>query len=319
LKTTNVGGQAVIEGVMMKSEHRIATAVRKANGTILLKSGLYQPFFSRFSFLKWPFVRGSVNLIEMLKIGFEALNFSAEEAVKDEQAAQPNGNSQPAGISKTETAFSFILAFGLAILLFVALPMWIAKWMGLSDQQLYFNVIDGLIRIVFFVAYVLGISLMKDIRRVFEYHGAEHKSIACYEAGLSLTPANAKQFSTIHPRCGTSFLMVVLISAIIIFAVVDTGLHAWNHGELPFYIRFPVHLALLPFVAGVGYEIIRLGGKFQHHPLTKFLLFPGLALQKITTSEPDAAQLEVAIASLKSAIGDDSLDPKIQHWENDND
>ena len=304
----NVGGQAVIEGVMMRSADRVATAVRIPNGEILIKTDDFKPLSKRYKIFNIPIIRGAVAFAEMLVIGIKTLNFSAEVAVREieKEEAVKNGETyeeKPKKSGNLAIVVTAVLALGLGILIFFALPLRIADWLTLDKGALGFNLIAGAIRVTIFVAYVYVISLFKDFRRIFEYHGAEHKSIYAYEMGDELSPERAARHTRFHPRCGTSFVLIVAILAILIYAVSDS-IYAVITGHPPlWYVRFGVHLSLLPLVAGISYELLKLSGKTRDNTVTKVLIAPGLWLQKITTKEPSPDQLEVAIASLEAALG----------------
>ncbi|MDP8242386.1 MAG: DUF1385 domain-containing protein [Candidatus Celaenobacter antarcticus] len=296
-----VGGQAVIEGVMMRGPQHIATALRKKDGHIVLKKQKFVSKTKTNKFFGLPLIRGFVSLIEMLSIGIKTLNFSAEEAIKDEEADKP-GKKKNVFLDKLYTAFSYIFAFGLAFLLFVFLPYRIAYWINIEKTSILFNLFAGGIRIIFFVVYVYLISLLKDVHRLFQYHGAEHKSVFAYEGNPDFTLEDTKQYRTYHPRCGTSFMLIVLVIAILVFSIFDTILALILGHAIPLGIRIVLHLLLLPFVSGISYEILRFSGKNINHWLVKAFSAPGLALQRITTQEPDSQQLEVAICALHAAL-----------------
>lgn len=295
-----VGGQAVIEGVMMRGPKAIATAVRKKDNSILIKK---EPFKSKTKTNKWlglPVIRGFVSLIEMLIIGFRSLNFSADEAIKDEEEQEDEKKQ-----SKWDNLYqilSYVFAFALGFLLFVYLPYQIAYWINIEKTSFQFNLFTGSVRIVLFLVYVLSISFIKDIRRLFEFHGAEHKSVFAYEADPEFELQDTIKFTTHHPRCGTSFIFIVLIIAIIIFSLFDGLLAAVFNVTLPVGLRIFLHLLLLPIISGLSYEILKFSGKNIDNFFVKMFTAPGLALQFITTKEPDEKQLEVAICALRSAL-----------------
>jgi uncharacterized protein YqhQ len=304
----NIGGQAVIEGVMMRSKDRIATAVRLGNGEILVKSDPYQSFTRRGKILGWPIIRGAVSFIEMLIIGMQTLNFSADIAVKEveKQDAAAKGETYQEKDRKSTGLYlvgSAVFALAAGIFLFFFLPLALANLIGVSKQAVYFNLLAGAIRLTMFVAYVWLISLLGEFRRIFQYHGAEHKSIYAYEMGDELTPEKASCHTRFHPRCGTSFILIVALVAILLYGISDT-IFALIAGHAPtLLVRFGVHFSLLPLVAGGSYELLKLSGKTRDNALTKILIKPGLWLQKITTKEPSLAQLEVAIAALEASLG----------------
>jgi len=289
-KKCNIGGQAVIEGVMMKSRKKLSVAVRLPDRKISVRKERFVSLSERFAFLGWPFIRGFVSLIETMHIGMKTLIYSANMQLEEGEKAEP--------LSTGHVALSVLLAITFAIVLFKVLPLavatLIARFTTLGQNRLMFNLVDGLVRICVFVSYVYLISLMKDMRRVFEYHGAEHKVIACYEAGKELTPKNAAMFTTVHRRCGTTFMIIVLLVAIVVFSVVPIN--------LPFFLLLLVRLPLLIPIAAVSYELLKLGAKHKKNIILRALSAPGLWLQRITTREPTREQLEIAIAAIKAVI-----------------
>ena len=305
-KDIQVGGQAVIEGVMMRGPAHIATAVRRKSGEIEVWKKEFISKTKDNKFLGLPLVRGFVSLIEMMNIGITSLSFSEERASLDwkeeEEAKGKTIKEKSASAEKRETIFMYVVAFGLAFLLFGFLPYQIASWIGLGKENLYFNLFAGSIRIVFFVVYVWVISRMKDVNRLFEYHGAEHKTVFAYEKCTDLYPGKIQEQSTLHPRCGTSFMFFVLLISILIFSIVDTIIGSL-FGTMPIVIvRLGYHLLLLPFVSGISYEVLKLSGKNINHPLVKLMTAPGLALQRITTQPPDDEQIEIALTAMQSAL-----------------
>ena len=296
IKKFQVGGQAVIEGVMMRSPKSFTVAVRKSDGQIVIKKQPYIALTERFRFLKTPIIRGAVVLIESLYLGIKALSFSAEEAMDEENPETETFGSKK---EKKEGIFvtfwlilSLLMGFALALFIFFYLPLVLVELTGVKGGFL-FNLIDGLIRITFFIIYIWAISLWKSMRRVFEYHGAEHKSIFTFEAGEDLTPENTEKYSTRHPGCGTSFLLIVMVISILVFMFLGRP-----HGISGRLTR----LLFIPLIGGISYELTRLSRKKKDSKIVKILFAPGLWLQKITTKEPDEKQLEVAIAALKSAL-----------------
>lgn len=296
-----VGGQAVIEGVMMRAQGRIATAVRRADGTITVRREKFTPVGKRYPVLAAPILRGAVGIIEMLMIGIRTLNFSAEIAVTDQAAA--DGTAAPA---QKQSKLMLGVTVGVALLLGVALffvtPLILTSLAFSVDQDpLLFNALAGAIRMLLFLGYLLGISRMKDVQRLFAYHGAEHKTVFAYESGTPLSVAAAACQSRFHPRCGTSFLLVVMLSSILLFAIVD-GLLILQLGTITLPVRLITHIPLIPLVGGLSYEFIRLSAKLPAGGAGRWVVAPGLLLQRITTAEPDASQLEVAIAALQAAL-----------------
>ncbi len=286
-KKTSYGGMAVIEGVMMRGPEDTALAVRKPDGSIEVEKEPNSDLRTRYPFLKWPLIRGSYVLIESMVVGIRMLNKSANMSLEEEEEE----------LSSKEILITGLVAFGMAILLFVALPTAIVHYTKQFIGGVFWqNVIEGIIRILFFLAYVYAISKMKDIERVFMYHGAEHKSINAHEAGVELTIANARKYSTMHPRCGTSFLLIVMVISILVFALL---------GEGTLFYRVWSRIAVFPVVAGLGYEFIRFSGKCYQRTWAKYLIAPGLWLQKLTTREPDDDQLEVALTALREVLVDE--------------
>ena len=297
-KKTSVGGQAVIEGVMMRGADRIATAVRKSDGEIVIDLEHSIPYAKRNRFFAMPIVRGFVALIESLVIGLNSINKSAAyfeddfETSKFELWLQSKFKEKSGSII---TALTLIISLTIAVLLFFIFPTFAANVFVLIGikNPIALNMFEGIIRVAVFLSYVYLIGKLEDIKRVYQYHGAEHKTIFCYENEIELTPENANKFGRLHPRCGTNFLFLVMIVSIIIFSF--TG---WES----LLERIISRVLLLPLVAGVTYELIRWMGKSKSK-LSHVLAYPGLMLQKLTTKEPDMKQLEVAIAALKAAEG----------------
>jgi len=280
-----LGGQAVIEGVMMRGPLTLAIAVRRSDGTIALSRRKLAAYANPA--LKWPIVRGCVAFIDTLRWGIDALLYSANESSPpDEQ------------LSRADLTLAVALAFGLVILLFFVAPTLAMHFLsGRVRSATALNLVEGLIRLLFFLAYLAVVARAKDVQRVLAYHGAEHKAIHCYEAGLPLTPENARRFSTLHPRCGTAFLLIVFVIAIIIYSF-----FGWPHPLL----RVGVRLALLPVIAGIAYEVLKYLARSRSRA-ARALVQPGLLLQRFTTRDPDDAMLEVAIAALQAVrdAGDD--------------
>ena len=301
-----VGGQAVLEGVMMRSPHRIVTAVRTSHRKIVTKVDPFIPLAKRYKLFNIPVVRGALSFFEMMIIGIRALNFSADVALEDVQRAEKGNDWERTRGEKLADglilAGMIILAFGLAIGIFFALPLFLTEILGLSQTALAFNSTAGVIRVGLFLSYLGLISQWKEIRRILEYHGAEHKSIYAYESGKALTVANVRHYSTHHPRCGTSFLLIVVILAIFLFAIADT-LVELKLGHRPTVVqRFATHFSLLPLLGGLSYELLKLSGRKRGNRYVQWLSAPGLWLQRITTREPDVAQIQVAIVALQRAL-----------------
>ncbi|MFZ5596238.1 MAG: DUF1385 domain-containing protein [Bacillota bacterium] len=277
------GGQAVIEGVMMRGPEGRAIAVRLPSGDIAVDEKLIDSVLKKYPFLKWPFVRGVVALVESLVIGIEALSYSANQAVGEEEE-----------LSKTEIVLTIGFAFLLAAFLFVVLPTGAAHLMNKFVHGSFAqNLVEGFIRLGVFILYIWLIARMQDIKRVFQYHGAEHKVINAYEAGKELTVENVQPFSTFHPRCGTSFLLIVLVLSIFLFALL---------GEQVLWWRITSRLLLLPVLAGISYEALKLSARYADNFICRLLISPGRWLQALTTGEPDDSQVEVAIAALVGVL-----------------
>lgn len=272
-----VGGQAVIDGVLMMGK-KIVVAVRKHSGEIEVRE-LGIPGVSQ-KWMRIPFIRGFISLYYSLYFGMKALNLSAEISTDEK-------------MKKSESFFSILIAVVLAVGLFIVFPAYLTKWLGFKDNEFLFSLVDGLIRLGLFLSYVFFISLFEDVKSVFRYHGAEHKAVHTYEHNEELTVENARKYSTIHPRCGTNFVMIFLIIAILVHSLYGL-LGVTMLGRIIFRIF------AIPVVAGISYELLRL---FDKYPKIRFLALPGMILQKLTTAEPDDSQLEVALVSLRHAIG----------------
>jgi uncharacterized protein YqhQ len=291
-----VGGQALLEGVMMRTPAGYGVAVRRADGTIVREREAVPSLLQRSLFLRLPFVRGVAVLGQSLALGMRALNFSA--GVLMAEASEGEGKEPaPKPRSGWAAGISTVVAVLVGLGVFLFLPLWLTQtmerlWLG-PLASLTFNLIDGAWRGVFFLAYLLAISRLLDIHRVFMYHGAEHKVVFVQERGEALTVENARRQSRLHPRCGTSFLLFVLLVSIVVFALVPR--------ELPLLAKFAARVALLPVLLGTSYELLRLSAKRRAAPLFRLMVWPGLQLQRITTQEPTDDMLEVALAALEEA------------------
>jgi uncharacterized protein YqhQ len=301
-----IGGQALIEGVLMRSPGAYGIAVRRPDGTLALQRGKVSPLAKRWPVLKLPLLRGVAVLFQSLFLGISALNFSALEAAAE---LKPEGTeSEPAKpeASKWAVAGSMAVGLGLGIVIFLLVPLWLTelaqRYVFGEMPSLAFNLLDGGLRALFFLAYIVAISRMKDVHRVFQYHGAEHKVVFAWESGNGLTVENARVQSRLHPRCGTSFLLFVLLVSIVLFALIPK--------TAPFVVKFGGRLLLVPLIAGVSYEVLRLTAKRAGSPVFAVLVAPGLALQRITTQEPTDDMLEVAIIALQEALREDGLLPE---------
>ncbi|HIU64616.1 MAG TPA: DUF1385 domain-containing protein [Candidatus Avacidaminococcus intestinavium] len=288
-KKPYVGGQAVIEGVMMRgASGNTAVAVREPSGEIVIDSLDTVSITDKYPILKKPFLRGVVVLGESLLIGMKALSHSAQLSGEEEEQ-----------ISDKEMVMTIAFSMLLAIGLFIILPTWSMRFLRMwTESHIALNLAEGLLRIGIFLAYITIISRMNDIKRVFEYHGAEHKTIFAYEAGVPLEPSHVQKFTTLHPRCGTNFLMIVMMVSLFVFTFL---------GWPDLWERIASRIILMPFIAGISYEVIRYAGRNSEKGWVRTAILPGLYLQKLTTREPDDSQVEVAIAALKAVLPDDEL------------
>lgn len=287
-KKPNVGGQAVIEGVMMRGKTHVAVAVRQPDGEISVDVRPVNSISDRYPILKKPFLRGVVSLVESLVMGMKALAYSAQVSGDEDEK-----------LDSKDMVLTIAVSAGLAILLFIVIPTWSMRFLtGITQDHMALNLAEGVLRMAIFLAYIAAISSMNDIQRVFQYHGAEHKTIYTYEAGLPLKVENVRPFSTLHPRCGTNFLMIVMLISMFIFTFL---------GWPSLWERIASRIILMPVIAGVSYELIRYAGAHTDNPLVRIAITPGLLLQKLTTRQPDDSQIEVAIASLKAVVPPEDL------------
>ena len=281
-----IGGQAVIEGVMMRSAHAWTVAVRGPNKEVFVKKEIV-PELPKL--LKKPVIRGVVALAQALALGMKALFYSSEKSM-------PHGEKKPSSFSMGLTVF---IAFILSIVFFLLFPLYATKLLGImfktvNENSLAFNLADGVIRITVFLLYLVSISISKDISRVFQYHGAEHKVIYAYEAGIEMTPENVGRYSILHPRCGTSFLLIVMVMSILMFSFIP---QSWT-----FTGKFLSRVVLIPLIAGLSYEFVKFSSKKIDNPFIKILIAPGLSLQRLTAKVPTSDQIEVAIIALKEVL-----------------
>jgi uncharacterized protein YqhQ len=284
----NVGGQAVIEGVMMKGRKGWTVAVRGPNGDIHVRS---EPLSELPLIFRLPIMRGFIALFHAMIIGIKAIEFSANKAYEEEEKDEQ--------LSPASIGFTIVLSILLGIGLFILLPLYATKLIGnifppVSTSSFLFNFVDGIIRVFLFILYIVGIGMWKEMRRIFEYHGAEHKVIHAYENGKDLLAPNIKEYSPLHPRCGTSFLLIVMIISIFTFSFIP---QAW-----PFLYKFLSRLIFIPLIAGISYEILKLSAKMEHNFIMHLLIQPGLLLQRLTTREPDESQIEVAVKALQEVL-----------------
>ncbi len=286
-----VGGQAVIEGVMMRSPRCMAIAVRKPGGEIVVKKEGLDFFSEKSFFFKVPIIRGVMALVSALSLGIRALHFSANQALPEEEGQKE--------ISSWAMGLTFALALSFGIFLFFLAPLFLTKGLKgvlpiLATSGWLFNLTDGLIRLTFFLAYIRAISFLKEIERVFQYHGAEHKSIFAYEAGEPLNVDGVKKFGYLHPRCGTNFLLTVMLVSLFIFALIPH--------DLPFGYKVASRVIFIPLIAGLSYEIIRFADRKRNHKGFRFFYGPGLWLQRLTAREPTEPQIEVALVALQEVL-----------------
>lgn len=305
----DIGGQAVMEGVMMQSpsDESIAIAVRRPNGKIIVTCSHREPLSKKHKWMGLPLIRGCVNMVVMLKMGMETLDKSTQMlGVMDEEPSKFEkwlADKLGASIDKVVMAVAMALAVIMSMFLFVALPSGMATLIGkATDSRLLINLSAGLTRIAILIGYMFAISFVPDIKRVFMYHGAEHKTVYCNEAGLPLTPENARKFSRLHPRCGTAFLFLVMFISILIGAIADQLLFAlFGIEKLTFAGRILRSVLTIPVVTGVSYEVLKGLAHAGDSLIVRILRWPGMMLQYLTTREPDDSMLEVAIASMKAA------------------
>ncbi|MBW2973976.1 DUF1385 domain-containing protein [Candidatus Woesearchaeota archaeon] len=274
----HIGGQAVIEGVMMKSDSKVAVSVRK-KGKIKTKRMRYKPISRKYTIFKAPILRGVVNLIEMLVLGTKALAWSAnEQAEKSEK------------ISKKEIGITMLVSLLATIVIFIIAPYYLTR-LFIEQTNFLFNLVDGIFRVIIFFAYLVLIGFMSDMKEIFRYHGAEHKAVNCYEAGVPLTPKNAKKYPKEHIRCGTSLLVIVIVVSILLFSLIK---------DPRWYVNIPIRILFVPLIAGIAYEAVRIASRFKKNPLVKIIIMPGIWTQKLTTKEPTLKQIEVAIKALNT-------------------
>jgi uncharacterized protein YqhQ len=274
-----LGGQAVLEGVLMKSQKNVAIAVRKPNGKIAVKKERLYPASEKYPILGLPLIRGVVNLIEMLVVGIKAISYSAEQS------------GEEGDMDDKKIWFTISTSLFFSIILFIVFPFYLTKMISVAG--LLFNLVDGIIRIAILLAYIFLISNFIEIKRLFQYHGAEHMAVACFEHGEKLKAANVKKFSPLHPRCGTNFLVIVLLASIAVFSLITPA--SWT-------LKLVLRIVLIPVIAGISYEILRLGGRYHENWAFRIVNYPGLMLQKITTRKPNKAQIEVAIRAIDAIL-----------------
>jgi uncharacterized protein YqhQ len=289
-----VGGQAVIEGVMMRSPSRMAVAVRRPDGTLAFLERPFTSITRRHKPLGWPVLRGAISLFETFGLGISALNFSADEAGRAEDAKP---DVKPSLAQQALQFATVALSLVLGMFLFVVLPARVTGALGFHDR-VGFGLVDGVFRLVVFVLYLLLISQWKEMRRVLGYHGAEHKSIHAIESGAPLTPESVMTFSRLHPRCGTSFLFLVVVVSVVVFSFIGKPRGVGDH---------LLRIACMPVIAGIAFEFVRLSGRYATRPVVRWLVWPGMQFQRLTTREPDAGMCAVAIAALERVRGDEAV------------
>lgn len=295
---THIGGQAVIEGIMMRGRYNWAIAVRSADGELHTEEHDLHPASARLKWLRWPFVRGVWGIYETMVLAMRAFSVSAKLA----------GETEEEQLTDAEVGWTMVLGLALAIGLFTVLPAFAAKWLvgRPDDNVMLWNLTNGVIRLVVLFVYIWAVSRVKEIERVFRYHGAEHKTIHAYEHGLPLDTAVIQEWETLHPRCGTSFLLMVMVVALVVYMLVPikqlligAGVHSGLAATL---VTILVHILLMPPIAGIAYEVIKWGGSHPGRPLVRVLMWPGLMLQKLTTGEPDDSMVEVAVAAMRLVV-----------------
>jgi uncharacterized protein YqhQ len=292
-----VGGQAVIEGVMMRSPNFTVVSVRKENGKIAEDQKFYQQISRRIKILGLPIIRGVINLFEMMYIGTVALNYSSKQALEDLDDEPQKQQSK--FVENLLLTLTILFSLALSLFLFKFVPLWVTQMISdnyqpVENNYIYFNLIDGVIKTSIFILYIALLGLLPDLRRVFEYHGAEHKSIMTYEAGEELTPKNAQKYSRFHPRCGTSFILIVFLISILVYTFVPKN--------PDFTANLFSRILFLPLIAGLAYEFLKLTARHQKSAFFRILTMPGLWMQRLTTREPDRKMLEVALNSLKLSL-----------------
>lgn len=308
-----VGGQAVIEGVMLRRENFYSLAVRKENGEIVSERHRIKDYRKGWmSFLKFPFFRGLYAMYEMMSIGMKTLFKSADIAFEEDSIDNSKKKSTKSkGLSSFEIVITAVSSFLFTIAIFVVLPYLFTNLLGFDEKSMpiLFNLIDAIIKLIIFIGYILIISLMPDIKRIFQYHGAEHKVVHCYESGKKLTQKNIKKFSTVHSRCGSSFIMLTIFVSILIFSFVPLIIQIVfpSFFEMNVFLTRSllavVRILVLPIIIMISYEVLKLAGKYDKNIFLRVINSPGLLLQKLTTKEPDKKQVEVAIASLNKLLG----------------
>lgn len=275
-----IGGQAVIEGVMMRSPHYYSVAVRKPNGKIKTKVEKLNPLSKRYKLFKKPFFRGMASLGEMLYLGLKTLTYSANESADEDEK-----------ISTTELVLTLLFSMVMTVLIFIVVPFYLSKLV--TEQHIWFNLIDGVLRGAIFILYLLIIARMDDIKTLFQYHGAEHMSVYCYENDKKLTVKNVRKYSTLHARCGTTFLIIVLMISIVVFSLIIS--ESW-------WVKFVSRIVLIPVVAGTSYEILKFGARHTDSWIYSIFTKPGLWIQNITTKKPTDKQIQVAIKALQAVL-----------------
>jgi len=306
----NVGGQAVIEGVMMRSPEKVSTSVRLADGQIVTRTDDFVSLTRKKKILGKPIIRGVVSFFEMLVLGIRTLNYSAEMAALAEGTDREKSGEKDTRKLNLALALTVIISLGLGIGIFFFLPILTTQLLSIDRKAVGFNLVAGAIRLSIFLIYVWSLSRFRSFERIFQYHGAEHKSIFAFEADLPLNIESTHRFTTYHPRCGTSFILIVAMLAIFTYSISDS-IFAIVFGHPPGILeRFATHLLFLPLVAGVSFELLKLSGKTRNSPVTRVLIAPGLWIQRITTRQPSDDQVEVAMTALKSSIAGTSLDPE---------
>lgn len=306
---THVGGQALIEGIMMRGKYNWSVAVREPDQNIYIEEHDLASGLPKNGWLRWPIIRGVTAFVESLMLGYKALEIAALHAFAEEPEEGAEDEDESVEFGHKEMVVSMVLGLVLGVVLFIVAPAFITNLIvgEYDDHTLAWNIVDGILRVAVFVFYIWLIGRMKDIQRMFGYHGAEHKTIHCFEHGLELTPENARSFPRLHVRCGTAFLIMVMVLAILIYTITPLNalIAAWGvpDGALKLTLVIIVRILLMPLIAGVAYEItVKWAGSHPDNPLVKVILWPGMQMQYLTTREPDDGQIECAIAAMQRVL-----------------
>ena len=307
---THIGGQALLEGIMMRGRYNWAIALRRPDGSIYTEQHELASGQKRFAWMHWPVIRGCTALVESLTLGFQALQLAGENALAEEEEEEDEvDEDEDDSIPPALMTVAMVLGIALGMLIFVALPAFLTNLIvgDIGEKTLVWNLVDGVLRICIFLVYIWLVSRLEEIARMFGYHGAEHRTIHCYEHGMQLTPENADLFPSLHVRCGTAFMLMTMIIAIVVFTAIPiasiiTALGVTNR-ILRFLLLVAMRIVLIPLIAGLAYEVtVKWAGSRPENPLVRFVLWPGMQLQRLTTNKPDRGQLECAIAAMQLVL-----------------